>query len=80
MKVTQQQMASNLSVVSAPAPVIQRPDIVPHNHALQRQPVNSAQAEVRLRSTNSQRARGAANNLRVKQLEMRETQAGVVFT
>ncbi|KAL3867098.1 hypothetical protein ACJMK2_044329 [Sinanodonta woodiana] len=81
-----------LSVVSAPAPVMQRPELgrndvpspstgnlsrVSSNQTLQ--PSADSQSATSLRSTKSQRIRGASNNLRLRQLEMRENHA-VVFS
>ncbi|KAK3593774.1 hypothetical protein CHS0354_014313 [Potamilus streckersoni] len=81
-----------LSVVSAPAPVMQRPELgrndvpspstgnlsrVSSNQTLQ--PSTDNQSGSSLRSTKSQRIRGASNNLRLRQLEMRENHA-VVFS
>ena len=80
-----QPMVHGLSVVSAPAPVVQRPE-------LQRPEMNSSGNNLsRLnshlsvksdtlnshRSTKSQRIRGASNNMRIRQLEMRENHAFV---
>ena len=81
IKVTPQHMAHGLSVVSAPAPVVQRPELVsaasqPHRQMIQPPPqMNDGVSG--LRSTKSQRIRGATNNIRMKQLEMRESHAVV---
>ncbi|XP_025078224.1 tubulin polyglutamylase ttll6-like isoform X2 [Pomacea canaliculata] len=71
-----------LSVVSAPAPVFQRPDIgSPHtgwpNHHPFRvsSPTNAIPSH---RSTRSQRVRGVTNSVRLRELEMRENQAYVL--
>lgn len=84
---------AGLSVVSAPAPVMQRPELgrpdtksSGTSSALSR--VGSQQSmplEPQLgmgtstRSTKSQRIRGASNSLRLRQLEMRENHA-IVFS
>ncbi|XP_055956580.1 tubulin polyglutamylase ttll6 isoform X1 [Patella vulgata] len=72
-----------LSVVSAPAPVVQRPDLAvrqdlssPHS-ALSRISSQHSVNESPTRSTKSQRIRGASNNLRLRQMEMRENHAFV---
>ncbi|KAK6188733.1 hypothetical protein SNE40_004850 [Patella caerulea] len=72
-----------LSVVSAPAPVVQRPDLAlrqdlssPHS-ALSRISSQHSVSESPTRSTKSQRIRGASNNLRLRQMEMRENHAFV---
>ncbi|XP_076464953.1 tubulin polyglutamylase ttll6-like isoform X4 [Babylonia areolata] len=82
-----QHPSHGLSVVSAPAPVVQRPDVVsPQNPAGGRtaQPpvhVTGSGLEVvpnpSSRSTKSQRIRGASNNMRLRQMEMRENHAFV---
>ncbi|KAK3096766.1 hypothetical protein FSP39_003043 [Pinctada imbricata] len=79
-----------LSVVSAPAPVMQRPDLgrpdikspassshsrIGSQHSEFTETIGSANT----RSTKSQRIRGASNSLRLKQLEMRENQT-IVFS
>ncbi|XP_052279821.1 probable beta-tubulin polyglutamylase isoform X2 [Dreissena polymorpha] len=75
-----------LSVVSGPAPVIQRPDLGQPDSALSVgniSRVNShhsiASEPTGLRSTKSQRIRGASNNIRLRQMEMRENHA-IVFS
>ncbi|XP_069136947.1 tubulin polyglutamylase ttll6-like isoform X7 [Argopecten irradians] len=80
-----------LSVVSAPAPVVQRPELASRSEmespgALSITRVGSNQSmpesqgsSAHLRSTKSQRIRGATNNLRLRQLELRENHA-VVFS
>ena len=94
------QQGPGLSVVSGPAPVIQRPDlgmpesITPstgslsrvsshHSHAnssvtLQQRSAGSYRTSTSLRSTKTQRIRGASNNLRLRQLELRENHATVL--
>ncbi|XP_064620214.1 tubulin polyglutamylase ttll6-like [Lineus longissimus] len=73
--------SQNLSVVSAPAPVVQRPELSSAGTNSLR---GGAQPEVQqptdqgLRSTKSQRIRGASNNVRLKQIEMRENHAVVL--
>ncbi|XP_071953341.1 tubulin polyglutamylase ttll6-like isoform X4 [Antedon mediterranea] len=65
-----------LSLVSGPAPVVQRPDLRCSTHS-----AGSSQGvaiETNARSTKSQRIRGASNSLRLKQLELREHQAVVL--
>ncbi|XP_021349618.1 tubulin polyglutamylase ttll6-like isoform X2 [Mizuhopecten yessoensis] len=80
-----------LSVVSAPAPVVQRPELAsrselesPGAMSITRVGSNQSMPEsqgssAHLRSTKSQRIRGATNNLRLRQLELRENHA-VVFS
>lgn len=80
-----------LSVVSAPAPVVQRPELAPRLElespgtvSITRVGSNQSMPEsqggsAHLRSTKSQRIRGATNNLRLRQLELRENHA-VVFS
>ncbi|XP_052793542.1 tubulin polyglutamylase ttll6-like isoform X34 [Mya arenaria] len=80
------QQGPGLSVVSGPAPVIQRPDlghsesgsvmsagglsrVSSHHSSLSDSNIPS------LRSTRSQRIRGASNNIRLRQMEMRENHA-----
>ncbi|XP_053405849.1 tubulin polyglutamylase TTLL13-like isoform X30 [Mercenaria mercenaria] len=89
------QQGPGLSVVSGPAPVIQRPDL---GHPPSTNPLSSngnisrvsshhsssnlsetASNVSGLRSTKSQRIRGASNNIRLRQMEMRENHA-VVFS
>lgn len=85
-------VTQGLSVVSAPAPVIQRPELVnrsdlesPGSLSITRvgsnQSVSEGQGSAHRgdRSTKSQRIRGATNNLRLRQLELRENHA-VVFS
>ncbi len=86
VKVAPQQQSHNLSVVSAPAPVIHRPEL---SSAGGGQPIlisgppsgltpqPTLENISGLRSTKSQRIRGATNNIRMKQLEMRENHAVV---
>nr|XP_022333050.1 tubulin polyglutamylase ttll6-like isoform X15 [Crassostrea virginica] len=92
-RVTSNNGPPGLSVVSAPAPVMQRPELARPDakssgtsSALSR--VGSQQSmplEPQLgmgsstRSTKSQRIRGASNSLRLRQLEMRENHA-IVFS
>ena len=77
-------MASSLSVVSAPAPVMHRPELAVPPGVSGRQPLPAAPQQTAvpgLRSTKSQRIRGASNNLRMKQLSVRDSgHAGIVFT
>ncbi|XP_070542446.1 tubulin polyglutamylase ttll6-like isoform X16 [Ptychodera flava] len=70
----------NLSVVSGPAPVVQRPELVsPNMNVRQGSGKDGTSSAVEsLRSTKSQRIRGASNNLRLKQLELRENHAVVL--
>nr|XP_006821586.1 PREDICTED: tubulin polyglutamylase TTLL13-like [Saccoglossus kowalevskii] len=69
----------NLSVVSGPAPVVQRPDLAtPSNRQGSGKEGQSSTVVESLRSTKSQRIRGASNNLRLKQLELRENHAVVL--
>ncbi|KAL8566494.1 hypothetical protein ACOMHN_012313 [Nucella lapillus] len=85
-----QHPSHGLSVVSAPAPVVQRPDVVSpnNNHPLSRSNNSNPPPPVHVtgtgldmvsstRSTKSQRIRGASNNLRLRQIEMRENHAFV---
>ncbi|KAK7469869.1 hypothetical protein BaRGS_00036089 [Batillaria attramentaria] len=80
-----QHPSHGLSVVSAPAPVVQRPDVVSPNtgQPRQTQPVSIGPSTNALdtlnsqRSTKSQRIRGATNSMRLRQLEMRENHAFV---
>lgn len=94
------QQGPGLSVVSGPAPVIQRPDlgipdsITPSSGSLSRvssyhsqinsnlsppqKSAGSYRTTTSLRSTKTQRIRGASNNLRLKQLELRENHATVL--
>ena len=81
-----QHPSHGLSVVSAPAPVMQRPDVTSPggtNPILMRQhpPVqvtgNGLEIVSTSRSTKSQRVRGASNSMRLRQMEMRENQAYV---
>ncbi|XP_078605031.1 uncharacterized protein LOC144878025 isoform X7 [Branchiostoma floridae x Branchiostoma japonicum] len=84
MKVSPSQASVNLSVVSGPAPVAHRPELVPAVGGRDKDSPgggtpNRQGGEVGfLRSTRSQRIRGATNNLRIKQLEMRENHAVVL--
>ncbi|XP_078695420.1 tubulin polyglutamylase TTLL13-like isoform X10 [Branchiostoma floridae x Branchiostoma belcheri] len=84
MKVSPSQASVNLSVVSGPAPVAHRPELVPAVGGREKDSPgggtpNRQGGEVGfLRSTRSQRIRGATNNLRIKQLEMRENHAVVL--
>ena len=75
-----------LSVVSAPAPVVQRPDLghpgsatpgsnISRMGSQQSVPISEPAS---LRSTKSQRIRGASNNLRLRQIELRENHAAVL--
>ena len=77
MKASPRHMTQSLSVVSAPAPVVQRPELSSAGSnsrlgagGLTNQP--SLDNISGLRSTKSQRVRGASNNMRLKQLELRE--------
>ena len=88
VKVTPQHAAHGLSVVSAPAPVVHRPELsssasTSGRERVERAPTIPQQHTLEgisgLRSTKSQRIRGASNNMRMKQLEMRENHA-VVFS
>ncbi|XP_013405921.1 tubulin polyglutamylase TTLL13P-like [Lingula anatina] len=63
-----------LSVVSAPAPVVQRPELT-GNRAQKTLTAQQNVDSVPGRSTRSQRIRGASNNMRLKQMEMRENHA-----
>ena len=82
---THQAAGHSLSVVSAPAPVAQRLDVTGspvHRQnvpppALQQRQLPVAPDVGGLRSTKSQRIRGATNNMRMKQMEMRESHAVV---
>ncbi|KAL5005179.1 hypothetical protein ScPMuIL_018635, partial [Solemya velum] len=85
-RVASNQGTQGLSVVSAPAPVIQRPDLVkpkllsPNASSFRHVSQNRGSAESYLRgqrSTRTQRIRGASNNVRLRQLEMRENHAVV---
>ncbi|XP_063432386.1 tubulin polyglutamylase ttll6-like isoform X13 [Mytilus trossulus] len=76
-----------LSVVSAPAPVVQRPDLGHPGSATpgsnisrigSQQSISEGQNSASLRSTKSQRIRGASNNLRIRQIELRENHATVL--
>ncbi|XP_070542432.1 tubulin polyglutamylase ttll6-like isoform X4 [Ptychodera flava] len=64
----------NLSVVSGPAPVVQRPELVsPNMNVRQGSGKDGTSSAVEsLRSTKSQRIRGASNNLRLKILKLQE--------
>ena len=86
IKVTPPHNSNNLSVVSGPAPVVQRPDVssaglpqpILTSHPTSAQATQSNLDNISgLRSTKSQRIRGASNNLRMKQIEMRENHAVV---
>ncbi|XP_071476068.1 LOW QUALITY PROTEIN: tubulin polyglutamylase ttll6-like [Diadema antillarum] len=73
----------NLSVVSGPAPVVHRPDLASAGSSratVSRETLGSAPDSYShpLRSTKSQRIRGASNTLRLKQLELRENHAVVL--
>ncbi|CAL1538825.1 unnamed protein product [Lymnaea stagnalis] len=72
-------MSFGLSVVSAPAPVTLRPDVIsPSTIGFQKMPLTQVTvADKNHRSTKSQRARGASNSIRLRQLEMRENRAFV---
>ncbi|XP_070207148.1 tubulin polyglutamylase ttll6-like isoform X9 [Littorina saxatilis] len=74
-----QHPSHGLSVVSAPAPVVQRPDIgSPSNPLHRRTPpvrITGLDAMNTTRSTKSQRIRGASNTMRLRQMEMRENHA-----
>ncbi|XP_041370172.1 tubulin polyglutamylase ttll6-like isoform X1 [Gigantopelta aegis] len=81
-----QPMVHGLSVVSAPAPVVQRPELQRPNgmnnsgNTLSRLTSHLSVKSEALnshRSTKSQRIRGASNNMRIRQLEMRENHAFV---
>ena len=86
IKVAAPQNTNNLSVVSGPAPVVQRPEVssagLPHP-ILTSHPTSAHMPQPNLenisglRSTKSQRIRGASNNIRMKQMEMRENHAVV---
>ncbi|XP_060583324.1 tubulin polyglutamylase ttll6-like isoform X10 [Ruditapes philippinarum] len=89
------QHGPGLSVVSGPAPVIQRPDLChpstnnppSSNSSISRVSSHHSSSNLSeaasnvsgLRSTRSQRIRGASNNIRLRQMEMRENHA-VVFS
>lgn len=81
------QFPSNaLSVVSAPAPVVHRPEvgflgnIQPARQTSQPFHISSHRSETQnnQRSTKAQRIRGATNSIRLRQLEMRENHAFVL--
>ena len=86
---TKSQPPNGLSVISAPAPVVQRPELFSTNSAGSSRTVTQQHQQQQLappienisglRSTKSQRIRGASNNMRIKQIEMREQNA-VVFS
>ncbi|XP_064608776.1 tubulin polyglutamylase ttll6-like isoform X2 [Liolophura sinensis] len=70
-----------LSVVSGPAPVVQRPELSSPNsgsNQLSSRVNNYENNNNQQRSTKSQRIRGASNNIRLKQLELRENHALVL--
>lgn len=86
-RVTSNNGPTGLSVVSAPAPVVQRPDLAHPGSATpgsnisrigSQQSVTEGVASASHRSTRSQRIRGASNNLRLRQIEMRENHATVL--
>ncbi|XP_056022281.1 tubulin polyglutamylase ttll6-like isoform X25 [Ostrea edulis] len=90
-RVTSNNGPPGLSVVSAPAPVMQRPELgrpdakssgtssaLSRGASQQSMPVEP-QPGTSTRSTKSQRIRGASNSLRLRQLEMRENHA-IVFS
>ncbi|XP_062575684.1 tubulin polyglutamylase ttll6-like isoform X18 [Saccostrea cucullata] len=90
-RVTSNNGPPGLSVVSAPAPVMQRPELarpdakssgtssaLSRGGSQQSMPLE-AQMGTSSRSTKSQRIRGASNSLRLRQLEMRENHA-IVFS
>ncbi len=86
VKMSPQHAAQGLSVVSAPVPVAHRPELSSagsRERERERAPALAPQHTLEgisgLRSTKSQRIRGASNNIRMKQLEMRENHA-VVFS
>ncbi|XP_074651211.1 tubulin polyglutamylase ttll6-like isoform X2 [Tubulanus polymorphus] len=68
----------NLSVVSAPAPVVQRPELGSANLLGRGGAPLLEVAPMEIRSTKSQRIRGASNTVRLKQLELRENHAAVL--
>ncbi|XP_072038588.1 tubulin polyglutamylase TTLL13-like isoform X1 [Amphiura filiformis] len=70
----------NLSLMSGPAPLAHRPDLNNNNSIRvgSREGLGSAPDSISLRSTRSQRIRGASNVIRLKQLEMREHHAVVL--
>nr|XP_039251875.1 tubulin polyglutamylase ttll6-like [Styela clava] len=83
IKVTAANNDLNLSVVSGPAPVAHRSELLggvlekatvipPGSRSNLDSPIPS------LRTTKSERIRGATNNLRIKQLELRENRATVI--
>lgn len=77
----QPQNGMNLSVISGPAPVSYRPN--PTDSNTEPEQTNSthrigASPSGLLRSTKAQRARGATNTLRLKQIELRENHAAVL--
>ncbi|XP_012937391.1 tubulin polyglutamylase ttll6 isoform X3 [Aplysia californica] len=77
-RIVPQQMSGGLSVVSAPAPVSLRPEMSSPGTGFARMPPPQVTAaDNSHRSTKSQRARGASNNMRLRQLELRENQAFV---
>lgn len=86
-RVTSNNGPPGLSVVSAPAPVVQRPDlahpgsVTPGSNISRigsQQSVPEGHGSASHRSTRSQRIRGASNNLRLRQIEMRENHATVL--
>ncbi|GFR98531.1 tubulin polyglutamylase TTLL13P-like [Elysia marginata] len=74
------QVGQGLSVVSAPAPVALRPDVIsPSITGFNKlpPPQQIATSDNSHKSTKSQRVRGASNSIRLRQLEMRENHAFV---
>lgn len=74
----QPQNGMNLSVISGPAPVNYRPS--PASSSISAEQSGSSHRftgspSALMRSTKAQRARGATNNMRLKQLELRENHA-----
>ncbi|RMX47403.1 hypothetical protein pdam_00019330 [Pocillopora damicornis] len=74
----QPQNGMNLSVISGPAPVNYRPS--PASSSISAEQSSSSHRftgspSALMRSTKAQRARGATNNMRLKQLELRENHA-----
>ncbi|GFO20153.1 tubulin polyglutamylase ttll13, partial [Plakobranchus ocellatus] len=79
-RIVPQQVGQGLSVVSAPAPVALRPDVIsPSITGFNKlpPPQQIATSDNSHKSTKSQRVRGASNSLRLRQLEMRENHAFV---
>ncbi|CAH1796784.1 unnamed protein product, partial [Owenia fusiformis] len=71
-----------LSVVSAPAPVVQRPELGSQGNGKSKQKDKEGQQGLDqisgIRPTKAQKIRGASNSIRLKQLELRENHASVL--